>query len=88
MAGRGLLAAVIAIELATVYLTVLFNQWNNVFYTALQEKNQAVFTTQIGYSACSRRLDRAESLSALPQSVASDPLAQLDDDPLSRRLAA
>ncbi len=48
-AGRGLLAAVIAIELATVYLTVLFNKWNNVFYTALQERNQSVFTYQIGY---------------------------------------
>ena len=48
-AGRGLLAAVIAIELATVYLTVLFNQWNNVFYNALQERNQAVFTYQLGY---------------------------------------
>ena len=48
-AGRGLLAAVIAIELATVYLTVLFNKWNNVFYNALQERNQAVFTYQIGY---------------------------------------
>jgi putative ATP-binding cassette transporter len=48
-AGRGLLAAVIAIELATVYLTVLFNKWNNVFYNALQERNQSVFTYQIGY---------------------------------------
>jgi putative ATP-binding cassette transporter len=48
-AGRGLLGAVIAIELATVYLTVLFNEWNNVFYNALQERNQAVFTYQIGY---------------------------------------
>jgi putative ATP-binding cassette transporter len=48
-AGRGLLAAVIAIELASVYLTVLFNSWNNVFYNALQERNQAVFTYQIGY---------------------------------------
>jgi vitamin B12/bleomycin/antimicrobial peptide transport system ATP-binding/permease protein len=48
-AGRGLLAAVIAIELATVFLTVLFNSWNNVFYNALQERNQAVFTYQIGY---------------------------------------
>jgi putative ATP-binding cassette transporter len=48
-AGRGLLAAVISIELATVYLTVLFNKWNNVFYNALQERNQAVFTYQIGY---------------------------------------
>ena len=48
-AGRSLLAAVIAIELASVYLTALFNSWNNVFYNALQERNQAVFTYQIGY---------------------------------------
>jgi putative ATP-binding cassette transporter len=48
-AGRGLLAAVITIELAVVFLNVLFNRWNNVFYNALQERNQAVFTYQIGY---------------------------------------
>ncbi|WP_342724351.1 ABC transporter ATP-binding protein/permease [Bradyrhizobium sp. B097] len=48
-AGRGLLAAVVIIELATVFLTVLFNRWNNVFYNALQERDQAVFTYQIGY---------------------------------------
>jgi vitamin B12/bleomycin/antimicrobial peptide transport system ATP-binding/permease protein len=48
-AGRGLLAAVIVIELASVFLTVLFNRWNNVFYNALQERNQAVFAYQIGY---------------------------------------
>ena len=39
LAGRGLLAAVIAIELALVALDVLLNQWNNRFYNALQEKN-------------------------------------------------
>jgi vitamin B12/bleomycin/antimicrobial peptide transport system ATP-binding/permease protein len=48
-AGRSLLAAVIAIELAVVFLTVLFNRWNNIFYNALQERNQAVFTYQIAY---------------------------------------
>jgi putative ATP-binding cassette transporter len=48
-AGRGLLAAVIAIELAVVFLSVLFNRWNNVFYNALQERNRDVFTYQIGY---------------------------------------
>jgi vitamin B12/bleomycin/antimicrobial peptide transport system ATP-binding/permease protein len=48
-AGRGLLAAVIAIELAVVFLSVLFNRWNNVFYNALQERDWAVFTYQIGY---------------------------------------
>ncbi|WFU31880.1 ABC transporter ATP-binding protein/permease [Bradyrhizobium brasilense] len=48
-AGRGLLGAVVIIELASVFLTVLFNRWNNVFYNALQERDQAVFTYQIGY---------------------------------------
>ena len=48
-AGRGLLAAVIAIELGVVFLTVLFNRWNNVFYNALQERDRDVFTYQLGY---------------------------------------
>src|SRR5438874_10197393 len=45
----GLLAAVIALELVSVGLNVLFNRWNNVFYTALQEKNYDVYIYQIGY---------------------------------------
>ena len=49
--ARGLLAAVIAIELAVVGVTVLFNKWNNTFYNALQERNLDVFTYQIGYFA-------------------------------------
>ena len=48
-AGRGLLAAVVSLELGGVFLTVLFNRWNNVFYNALQERNQAVFWYQLGY---------------------------------------
>ena len=48
-AGRGLLAAVIVIELASVFLTVLLNKWNNDFYNALQEHNQALFTYQVIY---------------------------------------
>jgi vitamin B12/bleomycin/antimicrobial peptide transport system ATP-binding/permease protein len=47
--ARGLLAAVIIIELAVVGLNVLFNRWNNVFYNALQERNLDVFTYQLGY---------------------------------------
>jgi putative ATP-binding cassette transporter len=38
-AGRVLLAAVIAIELALVADSVLLNQWRNRFYNALQEKD-------------------------------------------------
>ena len=34
-AGRALLAAVIAAELAIVAITVLLNQWNSRFYNAL-----------------------------------------------------
>jgi len=43
-AGRGLLAAVIALELASVGLDVLINQWRNRFYNALQEKDWTGFT--------------------------------------------
>jgi putative ATP-binding cassette transporter len=48
-AGRGLLAAVVAIELSLVGISVLLNQWNNRFYSALQEKNWDNFVYEIGY---------------------------------------
>jgi putative ATP-binding cassette transporter len=47
-AGRGLLAAVIAIELSLVAIDVLLNQWNNRFYNALQEKDWDGFVREIG----------------------------------------
>jgi putative ATP-binding cassette transporter len=47
-AGRLLLAAVVAIELTVVGLNVLFNQWNNRFYNALQEKDWDAFVREIG----------------------------------------
>jgi vitamin B12/bleomycin/antimicrobial peptide transport system ATP-binding/permease protein len=47
-AGRLLLAAVIAIELTVVAINVLLNQWNNRFYTALQDKNWDGFIREIG----------------------------------------
>jgi putative ATP-binding cassette transporter len=48
LAGRVLLAAVLAIELSLVGINVLLNEWNNRFYNALQEKNWEVFVRQIG----------------------------------------
>ena len=48
-AGRILLAAVVAIELSLVGLSVLFNSWNNVFYNALQEHDWNAFVYQLGY---------------------------------------
>ena len=47
--GRLLLAAVIAIELSIVGITVLFNEWNANFYNALQDRNWNVFVYQLGY---------------------------------------
>ncbi len=44
--ARLLLAAIIALNLASVYMLVLMNDWNGAFYNALQEKNQAVFWSQ------------------------------------------
>jgi putative ATP-binding cassette transporter len=48
-AGRVLLAAVIAIELAIVGINVLINQWNLRFYNALQERNWESFVSEIIY---------------------------------------
>jgi putative ATP-binding cassette transporter len=47
-AGRGLLAAVIAIELMLVAIDVLLNQWYNRFYNDLQERNWDGFVWEIG----------------------------------------
>jgi putative ATP-binding cassette transporter len=47
-AGRGLLAAVVAIELSEVGIDVLINQWNNRFYNALQDRNWDNFLREIG----------------------------------------
>jgi len=43
-----LLLAIIALNLGTVYISVLFNQWNNAFYDALQELNFQKFLQQMG----------------------------------------
>jgi vitamin B12/bleomycin/antimicrobial peptide transport system ATP-binding/permease protein len=45
--ARLLLAAVMALNLAYVYVSVQFNEWYRVFYDALQNKDQAVFWAQI-----------------------------------------
>lgn len=50
-AGLGLLAAVVAIELASVAINVLLNSWNNRFYNALQERNWDSFVAEIIYFA-------------------------------------
>jgi vitamin B12/bleomycin/antimicrobial peptide transport system ATP-binding/permease protein len=42
-AGRALLSAILAIELAQVGIAVLLNAWNARFYDALQHKNAAAF---------------------------------------------
>ena len=46
-AARGLLLAVVLLTLGMVYLTVLLNQWNNAFYSALQDKNLVAFRGQL-----------------------------------------
>ncbi len=46
--SRGFLLLIVALTLSSVYLNVLFNDWNKLFYDALQEKNEPVFWTQLG----------------------------------------
>ncbi len=47
LAGRSLLAALIAIELSIVGITVLLNWWNARFYNALQDRNWDAFTAEL-----------------------------------------
>jgi putative ATP-binding cassette transporter len=46
-AARGLLLAVVLFTLGMVYLAVLLNQWNNAFYSALQDKDLVAFRAQL-----------------------------------------
>ncbi len=47
--ARGLLGAIVALNLGAVYMLVLNNQWYARFYDALQNKDQAVFWREIVY---------------------------------------
>ena len=44
----GLLILIVALGLLSVYLTVLFNDWYQRFYDALEKKNASVFWHEIG----------------------------------------
>ena len=46
--ARALLIAIVALNLGSVYMLVLINDWNRVFYDALQNKQADVFWTQLG----------------------------------------
>ena len=46
--ARGLLAAIVLLNLGAVYMLVQINEWNRVFYDALQNKDAGVFWTQLG----------------------------------------
>jgi vitamin B12/bleomycin/antimicrobial peptide transport system ATP-binding/permease protein len=48
-AGRGLLAAVIVLELAIVANAVQLNWWNSRFFNALQDRNWDVFVSELVY---------------------------------------
>ncbi len=46
--ARGLLLAIVALNLGMVYMNVLFNDWNKLFYDSLQNKDATVFWEQLG----------------------------------------
>lgn len=46
--ARGMLLAIVVLNLGLVYMAVLFNDWNKLFYDSLQEKNATVFWAQLG----------------------------------------
>jgi vitamin B12/bleomycin/antimicrobial peptide transport system ATP-binding/permease protein len=46
--ARGLLVAVVALNLGNVYISVRINEWNNAFYNALQRFDSGEFFRQLG----------------------------------------
>ena len=45
--ARAMLLAIVLLNLGAVYMLVLINQWNRVFYDALQNKDAVVFWAQL-----------------------------------------
>ena len=45
--ARGLLLAIVLLNLGAVYMLVLINDWNRLFYDALEKRNQTVFWEQL-----------------------------------------
>ena len=45
--ARGLLAAIVALNLAAVFMLVQINEWNRLFYDALQNRDGEVFWAQL-----------------------------------------
>ena len=45
--ARSMLAGIVVLNLAAVYMLVQINEWNRTFYDALQNKDQAVFWQQL-----------------------------------------
>ena len=45
--ARGLLLAIVLLNLGTVYMAVQFNDWYRVFYDALEKRDQTVFWEQM-----------------------------------------
>ncbi|SEP13813.1 ABC transporter ATP-binding protein/permease [Propionispora vibrioides] len=46
--ARGLLAAIVALNLGIVYINVLINAWRNTFYNVLNERNRDGFISALG----------------------------------------
>ncbi|MBV9489035.1 MAG: ABC transporter ATP-binding protein/permease [Verrucomicrobia bacterium] len=60
-----LLAAIVALNLGNVYISVRINSWNSAFYNALQSLNQAEFFRQLGIFCLLAALAIASSVYAL-----------------------
>ena len=78
--ARLLLGACVGLNLGMVYMMVLLNDWNRVFYDALQNRNAEVFWKQLGVFAPARDLlHHRGGVPLLPHAVAGSALACVDD---------
>ena len=89
--ARGLLLAIIAMNLTLVGLSVVLSFWRREFYNALQDKDWKAFLELLflyrhtpsglmpGFCEVAAVYIVARGLLGLPEPVAADPLAPLDD---------
>ena len=86
--ARLLLFTIVALTLAGVYMDVLFNDWYNLFYNTLQDKNRTEFFHQmVRFCVLAAIYIVIYRVRHLLQSDAPGPLAALAHGEVSDRMA-
>ena len=82
--GILLLTAIMAMNLGTVYITVLINTWTKDFYNALQEANKAALSDLVRFAELAAAVYYSDCLYVYPRAMLKS-VGSLDDQELLSR---